>query len=445
MLNAAQKRKAPKESGAAKSQKPLNLRSSPPNDLSIPLPKKRKLQRPMATNTNLGALHGPQQFHDENSWEDDNMIDLTAEDDQVTYPSLPQPGSNISYPTIPSQPTNSQQPPASSAPVPWSSSPTWHHQPRYPQQPAEESSSPFATTLGSKRRRIPWKGNEKKDEVKAPLPAIRESAPVNAWDQSAAELKAQQKQVRRSRQTEEEAPKVSTKDHVAKFFLSKEQKDILDAVVNDQKSIFFTGSAGTGKSVLMKAIIAELRHKYRHEPDRVAVTASTGLAGCNIDGMTLHSFAGAGLAKEAAPDLVKKIRKNPKALKRWARTKILIIDEISMVDGSLFDKLENVARVIRKSGISFGGIQLVITGDFFQLPPVAERGTVAQFAFEASSWNTCIEHTILLSHVFRQKDPTFAGMLNEMRLGKLTSETIKAFKALARPLEFHDNIEATNL
>jgi ATP-dependent DNA helicase PIF1 len=128
------------------------------------------------------------------------------------------------------------------------------------------------------------------------------------------------------------------------------------------------------------------------------------------------------------------------------RTKVLIMDEVSMVDGDLFDKLEQIARTIRNNGRPFGGIQLVITGDFFQLPPVPERGTQAKFAFDAGTWTTSIEHTIGLHHVFRQKDPIFAGMLNEMREGRLTPESISRFRRLERPLpSTEENIEATEL
>ena len=137
----------------------------------------------------------------------------------------------------------------------------------------------------------------------------------------------------------------------------------------------------------------------------MAVTASTGLAACNVGGVTLHSFGGIGLGKEAKPELVRKIKRNQKAKNRWMRTKVLIIDEISMVDGDLFDKLEGIARTIRNNGRPFGGIQLVITGDFFQLPPVPDYGRVSKFAFDAATWNTSIEHTIGLTQVFRQKDP----------------------------------------
>lgn len=125
---------------------------------------------------------------------------------------------------------------------------------------------------------------------------------------------------------------------------------------------------------------------------------------------------------------------------------MLIVDEVSMVDGDLFDKLEEIARRMRNNGRPFGGIQLVVTGDFFQLPPVPEGSNrEAKFAFAAATWNTSIQHTILLTHVFRQRDPEFAAMLNEMRLGRINPQTIEAFRKLSRPLNFHDSLEATEL
>src|SRR5579859_26644 len=188
---------------------------------------------------------------------------------------------------------------------------------------------------------------------------------------------------------------------------------------------------GTGKSVLLREIISALKTAHARNPEAVAVTASTGLAACNVGGITLHSFASFGLGREDVATIVKKIKKNKKGFDRWRRTKVLIIDEsttpclalhihrshlccfiwlllitVSMVDATMFDKLEALARELRKSSDPFGGIQLVITGDFFQLPPVPDYGQnrEARFAFEAESWNRCVKHTIKLSNVFRQKD-----------------------------------------
>ncbi|EPY50497.1 pif1 helicase Pfh1 [Schizosaccharomyces cryophilus OY26] len=235
------------------------------------------------------------------------------------------------------------------------------------------------------------------------------------------------------------------KRSVPSIFLSDEQKRILDMVVEQQHSIFFTGSAGTGKSVLLRKIIEALKNKHRKQTDRVAVTASTGLAACNIGGVTLHSFAGAGLARESVDFLVSKIKKNKKSMTRWLRTKVLIIDEVSMVDADLMDKLEEVARVIRKDARPFGGIQLVLTGDFFQLPPVPDSGKEAKFSFESNTWKTALDYTIGLTHVFRQKDEEFVGMLNELRLGRLSENSVRKFRYLSREINYADGLLPTEL
>jgi len=245
-----------------------------------------------------------------------------------------------------------------------------------------------------------------------PLPQNKRNSGY-PWTTTASAVKQQQKELRQGQRKVkslkgDEITKSSQKkkrETFEKVFLSEEQRSVLNLVSEKRKSIFFTGSAGTGKSVLLREIIKVVRDKYKHESDKVAVTASTGLAACNIGGVTLHSFSGIGLGKEAVPELVRKIKRNQKAKNRWMRTKVLIVDEISMVDGDLFDKLESIARSIRNNGRPFGGIQLVITGDFFQLPPVPDYGRVAKFSFDAATWNTSIEHTIGLTQVFRQKDP----------------------------------------
>lgn len=246
-----------------------------------------------------------------------------------------------------------------------------------------------------------------------PLPQQDKKQP---WMTSAKSIADDRKLIRerRKRQTDE-AEKAAVDSHIrtktaklAPIQMTDEQNHVKDLVVDQGKSVFFTGSAGTGKSVLMRSIIAALKKKYVREVDRVAVTASTGLASCNIGGVTLHSFGGIGLGKEDVPTLIKKIKKNNKAKLRWTRTKVLVIDEISMVDGDLFDKLEEIARGIRNNGRPFGGIQLVITGDFFQLPPVPDfnqKSRGVKFAFDATTWGTAIHHTIGLTEVFRQKDP----------------------------------------
>lgn len=249
----------------------------------------------------------------------------------------------------------------------------------------------------------------------SPLPHDKKDKHL-PWNTTASKVAEERRAVKEMRKRKiDKAEKAAAESHgrlktakLAPIQLTDEQTRVKDLVVDQGKSVFFTGSAGTGKSVLMRSIIAALKKKYVREGDRVAVTASTGLAACNIGGVTLHSFGGIGLGKEDVPTLIKKIKKNNKAKLRWTRTKVLIIDEISMVDGDLFDKLEEIARGMRNNGRPFGGIQLVITGDFFQLPPVPDynqKSRGVKFAFDAATWGTAIHHTIGLTEVFRQKDP----------------------------------------
>ncbi|CAG8747072.1 5094_t:CDS:2, partial [Acaulospora colombiana] len=189
----------------------------------------------------------------------------------------------------------------------------------------------------------------------------------------------------------------------------------------------------TGKSVLLRTIIKSMRKKYFKSSDAVAVTASTGIAACNIGGITLHSFGGVGLGTETAPELAGKVRKNPKANTRWIRTKVLIIDE----KGDFFDKLEQVARLVRKRPEPFGGIQASCIS---AITPVGQ----VKFAFHANTWKECVDHTFNLTRVFRQKDQDFVEMLNEMRFGRLSQKSIQAFMARSRPLP-NDGIEPTEL
>ena len=437
----------------------------------------------------VGKLHENVGFDD---FPDDADLDL--DEKSSPHPSAKSTISgflDLEKPTpLPSQKTsigNSFKQPQSSVPIPWSSSPELQRNPsKAPSAVSTQDSQPIVKP--PKRRVLPSWGqtqeqkpshstassdqirdgkrrkiaaiDSKSEELKnfTPLPKDKKNGEVSfPWNITASAIKAEQKALRENNRnqvqegkTSAEQPmkpqKMSTKDKIlVPIELSEEQGKVVKLVVDQKKSIFFTGSAGTGKSVLLRDIIRNLRIKYKKEPDRVAVTASTGLAACNVGGSTLHSFAGIGLGKDDVPELVRKIKRNAKAKLRWQRTKVLIVDEISMVDGDLFDKLENVARIIRSNGRPFGGIQLVITGDFFQLPPVPENGRMAKFAFDAATWNTSIEHTIGLTRVFRQKDPVFANMLNEMRVGKLTQQSINTFKSLNRPLSTNDNFAATEL
>lgn len=225
--------------------------------------------------------------------------------------------------------------------------------------------------------------------------------------------------------------------------LSEEQKSIVDAVVTRGENLFFTGSAGTGKSVVLRQLVQELFRK--HGPFYVGVTASTGLAACNIKGQTLHKFLSIGLGTGSPQDLAIKIKRNGMAKKRWKLLKVLVIDEILMIDGKLFTKIDQIAQIIRENRRPFGGIQIVCSGDFFQLPPVSHDNS-SQYCFQSPSWTTAMRHTIILNKVFRQEgDTDLIDMLNALREGNLSPHMVSMFHGLLRKVDYSDTIGPTEL
>lgn len=229
--------------------------------------------------------------------------------------------------------------------------------------------------------------------------------------------------------------------------LGEEQESVLKRVVDERKSIFFTGCAGVGKSILIDKMTEQLKEKLGRN-GQVVVTASTGRAAFNISGCTLHSFAGIGLGKEDASTLASKIVFNKVLRKRWTKVKALVIDEISMIDGKLFDKLEYIARRVRGQTLPFGGIQLILTGDFLQLPPVSSNILGEEKAlrtFEAESWSTCIKEYICLRTVYRQSDKDFIIALAKTRIGHMDEPTVTLLNSLSRDLSPQDEGEPVNL
>ncbi|XP_045500625.1 ATP-dependent DNA helicase PIF1 [Colias croceus] len=221
--------------------------------------------------------------------------------------------------------------------------------------------------------------------------------------------------------------------------LNPEQKRVLEACLGG-KNIFFTGSAGTGKSYLLKRIVAAL------PPDVTMPTASTGVAACHIGGTTLHAFAGIGDGSGTVEKLCEKALKLPLVAQKWRKCKHLIIDEISMVDGAYFEKLEAVARHVRRNDKPFGGIQLILCGDFLQLPPVVDKTKAAKkFCFQTSCWEKCIDLCFELKEVHRQTDQEFISILNSIRIGRVTKEISERLVQTARQKIESDGILATRL
>jgi len=188
-----------------------------------------------------------------------------------------------------------------------------------------------------------------------------------------------------------------------KASLTTERAAGLDLILQQGRNTFVTGGAGTGKTKFLQEVIMLLRDRYPDD-DAIAVTAPTGLAANAIGGCTLSRWSGIHKPELGVAELVTRIRKLKRA-PAWRSIRVLIIDEISMVGAELFDKLDEVGRTLRRVSQPFGGIQLVVGGDFCQLPPVVKGNAEIRYAFQAQGWSRTIRSIILLREVFRQEDP----------------------------------------
>jgi ATP-dependent DNA helicase PIF1 len=200
--------------------------------------------------------------------------------------------------------------------------------------------------------------------------------------------------------------------------LTHEQKYALYCAL-EEKNMFITGSAGVGKTFLIKKIVNALQIRGK----KVEATAMTGAASVLINGKTLHSWAGIGIGTKNVEDYIKKIKTNYGLKNRWLHIKCLIIDEVSMLDVELFEKLHLIAQAIRYNQKFFGGIQLILVGDFSQLPPISKNKKI-NYCFQSSLWEN-IKHTIMLTTIIRQKNLDFQKCLQEVRINKCSEKTLE--------------------
>jgi ATP-dependent DNA helicase PIF1 len=203
--------------------------------------------------------------------------------------------------------------------------------------------------------------------------------------------------------------------------LSREQQISFDKYVQGH-NIFITGPGGTGKSELIRIIY---KHANSQLKKNIHVTALTGCASIllNCKAKTIHSWAGIGLGNGTIKQLVTKIKKNKLLKKVWNETDILIVDEVSMLSLKLFNMLNDIGKAIRGNKKPFGGIQLIFSGDFYQLPPVGHIDDLdtQRFCFESDDWNSVFRRNcqIELKKIFRQTDDTYCSILNQIREGRI--------------------------
>ena len=213
-------------------------------------------------------------------------------------------------------------------------------------------------------------------------------------------------------------------------------------------NLFITGPGGTGKSHLIKTI----RQHLEQRSVKYAVCALTGCAAVllNCFAKTIHSWSGIGLCQGEVHEIVDKAAKNRKANTNWKSTRVLIVDEVSMMSQKMFEVLDRIGQVIRKNPLRpFGGIQVIFIGDFYQLPPVGKRDEpeTTRFCFESARWSATFpaDSHIALKTMFRHKNPEFIKVLDEVRQGVLTPESAALLHArILEPTEC-DGIVPTKL
>lgn len=218
--------------------------------------------------------------------------------------------------------------------------------------------------------------------------------------------------------------------------LSEEQNNVITDVLNGN-NILLMGSGGTGKSTLIKY----LTHICNQQNISIGITASTGSAAVLIDGKTVHSYLGIGLAKESPKALASTLfYKYPKKATELKNLQILLIDEISMIDGNLLTKISAFLSIVRRDERHFGGLQIILSGDMYQLPPV--QGILV---FKSDIWEELDFTKHILTKIYRQEnDMDFQEILERAKLGAITDEDIKILKS-CKGQHFTDDIKPTCL
>jgi len=214
------------------------------------------------------------------------------------------------------------------------------------------------------------------------------------------------------------------------------------AILKSGVNVFLTGQAGTGKTYVLNQYIEYLRE--RKVP--VAVTASTGIAATHMNGMTIHSWAGIGIKEKLTHGNLVNLKTKKYLRDHLEKSKVLIIDEISMLHKNQLNLVDQVLQYFKGSSEAFGGIQVVLCGDFFQLPPIGKQGERSRdkFSFMSEAWVKANLSVCYLTEQFRQSDNSLNAILNEIRMGSISSDSIAKLEE-AKNNRLKDEKEVTKL
>mgnify|MGYP001602989602 FL=1 len=217
------------------------------------------------------------------------------------------------------------------------------------------------------------------------------------------------------------------------------QRDALN-ILKAGKNVYLTGAAGSGKTYALNEYVSYLKNRGVS----VGVTASTGIAATHIGGVTIHSWSGLGIRDTLNEADIENLVQKEYLYKRFEKARVLVIDEVSMLSARLFDFVERVCRAMKRNEEPFGGMQVVLSGDFFQLPPIARDGGNAEFINSSDAWKSMDVRVCYLDEQFRHSDSSLERILNEMR-GCAISEETRALLAEMRGKECAEKITPTRL
>ncbi len=186
-------------------------------------------------------------------------------------------------------------------------------------------------------------------------------------------------------------------------------------ILSQGKSVFLTGAAGNGKTYVLSEFIRQLKKQGKE----VAVTASTGIAATHLGGSTIHSWAGLGIRDSLTSQDKSWLANNSRLQKRYNMTDVLIIDEVSMLHGTRLDMVNEVCKLLREDKSPFGGLQVILTGDLFQLPPVNRGSGPDDFVQGSRAWQELNPVVCYLDTQYRQSDGALLNLLEAMRTNEV--------------------------
>lgn len=197
-------------------------------------------------------------------------------------------------------------------------------------------------------------------------------------------------------------------------------------ILKSGRNIYLTGAAGSGKTHVLNKYIDYLKERGVV----VAVTASTGIAATHLAGLTIHSWSGIGIKDDLSDYDIESLTQRERLWKRYDKTKVLIIDEISMIHPRMFDCLDRIARAMKGNSNAFGGMQVVLSGDFFQLPPIVRGGGEVSYIDSSEVWRGMDVRVCYLREQHRQDDLSLESILDEIRDGEVSTRTIEMFEKM---------------